>query len=94
MLRSFFDKLFEETVFLILLVLLGITLVFRIPSAKAIDWQVIAALWNLMAVAIALENQLFLDWVANRISRRFHTERSLALALIGTAMVMSMFYDQ
>lgn len=91
MLKSFFDKLFEETVFLILLILLGISLLFRVPSPAAIDWRVIAALWNLMSVAIAMEDQCFLDWIANRISIRFHNERRLALSLIATAMVLSMF---
>lgn len=91
MLRSFFDKLFEETVFLILLIALGITLIFRIPSVQVIDWKVIAALWNLMAVAIALEDQQFLDWIANRISTRFHNERSMAFALCATAIGLSMF---
>lgn len=90
MLKSFFDKLFEETVFLILLILLGISLFFRIPSTDAIDWRVIAALWSLMAVAVALEDQLFLDWVANRISMRFHNERALSVALIATSMGLSM----
>lgn len=91
MLHSFFDKLFEEVVFLILLILLGISLIFRQPSFESIDWRVIAALWNLMAVAVALEDQLFLDWIANRISQRFHNERSLAVALCATAMGLSMF---
>lgn len=91
MLHSFFDKLFEEVVFLILLVLLGISLFFRQPSLAAIDWRVIGALWSLMAVAVALEDQRFLDWLANRISRRFHSERKLALALIATSMLLSMF---
>lgn len=90
MLHSFFDKLFEELVFLILIILLGISLFFRLPSIEAIDWPVIGALWNLMAVAVALEDQRFLDWIANRISQRFHNERSLAVALCLTAMGLSM----
>lgn len=90
MLKLFFDKLFEETVFLILLILLGISLIFRVPSPAAIDWRVIAALWSLMAVAVALEDQRFLDWIANRISMAFHNERALSVALMGTSMGLSM----
>ncbi len=91
MLHSFFDKIFEEVTFLILLVLLAVSMFFRLPSFEAIDWRVIAALWNLMAVAVALEDQRFLDWIANRISQRFHNERSLAVALCLTAMGLAMF---
>jgi len=90
MLQSFFNKLYEEILFFILMVLLGISMIFRIPSADSIDWRVIAALWNLMAVAVALESEFFLDYVASQISRRFHNERSLAFALIATAMGISM----
>lgn len=91
MLQSFFDKLYEEILFFILMVLLGISMFFRIPSIDSIDWRVIAALWNLMAVAVALENEYFLDYVASQISMRFHNERSLAIALIVTSMGLSMF---
>lgn len=91
MLHSFFDKIFEEVIFLILLVLLAVSMFFRLPSFKAIDWRVIAALWNLMAVAVALEDQRFLDWIANQISQRFHNERALGVSLCLTSMGLSMF---
>jgi len=91
MLKNFFDKLSEEIVFVVLLFLLVITMFFRIPSIKSIDLSVIAALFNLMLVAIAFEYENFLDFIALSAVKRFHTEKKLTLAMIVTSIFISMF---
>lgn len=91
MLKNFFDKLSEEVVFTILLILLIMTIFFRVPSAKSIDFEVIAALFNLMIVAIAFEHENFLDFIALSVVQRFHTEKKLIIAMIFTSSFISMF---
>lgn len=44
-----------------------------------------------MVVALALEEQRFLDYLANKICIRYHTERKLAFALIGLSAFFAMF---
>ena len=91
MLKNFFDKFSEEVVFIILLVLLLITMFFRMPDTKSIDWAAIAALFNLMLVAIAFEYENFLDYIALSVVKRFHTEKKLTIAMIFTSIFISMF---
>lgn len=91
MLKNFFDKFSEEVVFIILLGLLFITIFFRVPDIKSIDWGVIAALFNLMLVAIAFEYENFLDYIALSVVKRFHTEKKLTIAMIFTSIFISMF---
>ena len=89
--KSILDKLSEEVVFIVLLFVFSVSVFFRIPTIEAIDWGVLAALWNLMVVALALEEQRFLDYLANKICIRYHTERKLAFALIGLSALFAMF---
>lgn len=91
MLKNFFDKLSEEIVFVVLLIVLGLTLFFRIPSYKSIDLPVLAALFNLMLIAIAFEYENFLDYISISVVKKFHTEKKLIVAMSLTAIVISMF---
>lgn len=91
MLKNFFDKLEEEIVFSILAVFLLITIFFRVPNLESIDMRVIAALWSLMLIAIAFENQNFLDYIASSAVSKFHSEKKLTYAFIFTSAIISMF---
>lgn len=91
MLKNFFDKLSEEIVFLILFIFLFISMFFRTPDIKSIDLAVIAALFNLMLVAIAFEYENFLDYIALTVAKKFHSEKKLVFAMIFTSMFISMF---
>lgn len=91
MLKNFFDKLSEEIVFVILLIILGISLFFRIPSYKSIDLSVLAALFNLMLIAIAFEYENFLDYISISVVRKFHSEKKLIFAMSLTSIIISMF---
>lgn len=91
MLKNFFDKLREEIVFLILFIFLLISMFFRIPEVKSIDLAVIAALFNLMLIAIAFEYENFLDYIALTVAKKFHSEKKLVFAMIFTSMFISMF---
>jgi len=91
MLKNFFDKLSEEIVFLILFILLFVSMFFRTPDIKSIDLAVIAALFNLMLVAIAFEYENFLDYIALTVAKKFHSEKKLVFAMIFTSMLISMF---
>jgi Na+/H+ antiporter NhaD/arsenite permease-like protein len=93
MLKSFFDRLFEEVVFSIVLVVLSVTFIFVRPTwdlVESIDFRVLATLFCLMLVAIGLEEEKFLDLVAINVIKRNHSRRRLSITLGITTAVIAM----
>ena len=79
---------------LLLLVLLCFGLSLFDPDAIAtypqrVDWPTIAALAGLLLLTTGLEESGFLQHVAYQVITRMHSERHLALLLVGTAAAMA-----
>lgn len=82
----------------ILLLLLAALLALQIGAPQPasvvlarIDGPTVATLAGLLMLTRALELSGFLNWLAQRIVRRVHTERALALLLLGFAALLSMW---
>ena len=90
MIRTIRNKLHEETVFtLSLLLAVGTSCIVR-PSLADIDWHVVGSLFNLMAAVLGLERVRLFDTIAVRLVRRFSDERRVTLALVVLTGVMAM----
>ncbi|MBL8393951.1 MAG: anion transporter [Candidatus Accumulibacter sp.] len=81
---------------LLLLILLLLCVGFSLlePAAVAtyplrVDWSTIAALTGLLLLTTALEESGFLQHLAYHVITRMHSERHLALLLVGTAAAMA-----
>ncbi|MDR0240922.1 MAG: citrate transporter [Burkholderia sp.] len=59
--------------------------------AGRVDWQTVATLAGLLMLTKALELSGCLMWLAHRIVHRVHSERGLAMLLVGFAAVLSMW---
>ncbi|MBN2897304.1 MAG: anion transporter [Clostridia bacterium] len=90
MIRVIRNKLLEEKICVIVSILTLATSFFVKPNLAAIDLKVIAALFNLMLIALALEKHSFLDYIALKLLNRCHSEKQLGYALIGITAVLSM----
>lgn len=85
------NKLKDELVFIIVLLLTLATSFMISPHIETIDWKVIFSLFNLMLIAQALEKYHLLDKIALSILKKFQTPRNIALAMIGTTAFIAMF---
>jgi Na+/H+ antiporter NhaD/arsenite permease-like protein len=56
---------------------------------RLIDWQTVFTLAGLLMLTKAIELSGFLMWLAHRVVHRIHSERALALLLIGLAACLS-----
>ncbi|WP_296662778.1 SLC13 family permease [Paraburkholderia sp.] len=56
-----------------------------------VDWQTVMTLAGLLILTKAIECSGLLTWLAHRLVRHIHSERSLALSLIALAAALSMF---
>ncbi|VWC24240.1 citrate transporter [Burkholderia lata] len=59
--------------------------------AERVDWQTVATLAGLLMLTKALELSGCLMWLAHRIVHHVHSERGLALLLVGFAALLSMW---
>ncbi|ABK06851.1 SLC13 family permease [Burkholderia orbicola] len=59
--------------------------------ADRVDWQTVATLGGLLMLTKALELSGCLMWLAHRIVHHVHSERGLAMLLVGFAAVLSMW---
>ncbi|MCA8002192.1 SLC13 family permease [Burkholderia metallica] len=59
--------------------------------ADRVDWQTVATLAGLLMLTKALELSGCLMWLAHRIVHHVHSERGLAMLLVGFAAVLSMW---
>ncbi|MBR8237917.1 anion permease [Burkholderia sp. AU42008] len=59
--------------------------------AERVDWQTVATLAGLLMLTKALELSGCLMWLAHRIVHHVHSERGLAMLLVGFAAVLSMW---
>ncbi|WP_176049117.1 SLC13 family permease [Burkholderia sp. BCC1644] len=59
--------------------------------AGRVDWQTVATLAGLLMLTKALELSGCLMWLAHRIVHHVHSERGLAMLLVGFAAVLSMW---
>ena len=90
MIRTIRNKLHEETVFVISLLLATATSLIVRPSASDIDWHVVGSLFNLMAAVLGLERVRLFDAIAVRLVRRFSNERQVTLAMVLLTGVLAM----
>jgi Na+/H+ antiporter NhaD/arsenite permease-like protein len=79
-----------EAVFFIAAAATAITCIFRLPDLSAIDWKVIAALFNLMLVSIALEEYKLLDKIAMKALISFGNTKRITAAMIVTTALIAM----
>jgi len=82
MIKVIGDKLSEEIVLLISLVLVFITSFFSFPKLSYIDFKVLISLFNLMVVICAFEKLKVLDRIAINILLRHKNQRRVSLVLI------------
>ncbi len=90
MIRTIRNKLHEETVFAVSLVLAVVTSLVRRPSAADIDWHVVGSLFNLMTAVLGLERVRLFDAIAVRLVRRFSDERRVTLVMVLLTGVLAM----
>lgn len=81
----------QEAVFFIAAFATIATCFFRMPDLGSIDWKVIAALFNLMLVALALEEYKLLDKIAVKALVSFGSTKKITAAMIITTAVIAMF---
>lgn len=78
----------QEAVFFIAAAVTAATCLFRLPDIDSIDWKVIAALFNLMLVSLALEEYKLLDKIAVKALISFgNTKRITAAMIVATAFI-------
>ncbi len=82
MVRTLRNKMHEEIVFVISLLLAMATSFFVKPEFSDIDWHVVGSLFNLMAAVLGLERIRLLDRIAVRLVRSFSNERTVTLAMV------------
>lgn len=90
MLNTIATKLKEEALFFAVMALTGLTCFFRLPAAEAIDWKVIAALFDLMLISLALEKYKLLDKVALKALVSFDSTRKITAAMIAATALIAM----
>lgn len=93
MLKPIVNLLFEQTLFLIALIisfLLSVSV--KLPSFASIDFNVLAFLSVLMLISAGLEKEKFLEKIATTMIERNHTEKKIAISMILTTMIIAMFF--
>ena len=90
MLQVIRNKLLEKKMFIIIFILTILTSFFVTPRFAAIDFKVLASLFNLMLIALAFEKYNFLDYVAIKILDHCSSERQLGLTIILLTALLSM----
>lgn len=91
MVRAIQQILIKEPVFLVSMVLVIFLSFFSDINLQAIDWKVIIALFNLMAVIAALEKYRILDKISLYLIRKFTSIRYLGLCLVFLTGFFAMF---
>ncbi len=61
------------------------------PKLSYIDWHVVALLFNLMVVVVALQHYKLLDFIALRLLAHCHNERHVGRVMLGLCFISSMF---
>lgn len=56
-----------------------------------VDWKTIVTLSGLLIITTGIKESGFFNWLAYKILKRLHNERTLALSLIFTSFLLSMF---
>lgn len=79
-----------------LLIIVGMALSLFVPFAPrawpgAIDWHTIITLSGLMLLTKGVELSGYFDVLGRKMTRRFHTERQLAMFLVLAAAALSTF---
>lgn len=90
MLQKLKSLLKQETVFFVAAGATLLTCLFRLPSYEAIDWKVLAALFNLMLISLALEKYKLLDKIAVKALVSFGTTQKITAAMIATTALIAM----
>ncbi len=91
MLAALQKKILHDPVFLVSVFLVLLTSFFIKPDVQAIDWKVIIALFNLMAVIVALEKYQVLDRVSMALVQRFTSIRYMGACLVILTGLFAMF---
>lgn len=60
------------------------------PKLSYIDWHVVALLFNLMVVVVALQHYKLLDFIALRLLMRCNSERRIGRIMLGLCFVIAM----
>lgn len=91
MLRALQLRIRKEPVFLTSIMLVLFLSFFSDIDWQVIDWKVVIALFNLMAVIVALEKYRILDKISLYLIRRFTSIRYLSLCLVFLTGIFAMF---
>ncbi len=93
MLKPIVNLLFEQTLFLIALIItILLSASVKLPSFASIDFKVLAFLSVLMLISAGLEKEKFLEKIATTMIERNHTEKKIAISMILTTMIIAMFF--
>ena len=90
MIRTLRNRLSEEVVFAVSLMLALTTSLFVRPSFSSIDWHVLLALFTLMGAVLGLERARLFDHLAISLVSRFTNERSVGVAMVLLTGILSM----
>lgn len=90
MINTIRTKLVEEAVFFIAMALTAATCIYRLPDIGSIDWKVLAALFDLMLISLALEKYRLLDKIALWALESFSGNRRITAAMIATTALIAM----
>lgn len=90
MIKRLINTAKQETVFFIAAAATAATCLIRLPDIGAIDWKVIAALFNLMLVSLALEEYKLLDKIAVKALVSFGSTKKITAAMIATTALIAM----
>jgi Na+/H+ antiporter NhaD/arsenite permease-like protein len=88
--NKFINIVKQEAVFFIAVAATAGTCLFRLPDLGSIDWKVIAALFNLMLVSLALEEYKLLDKIAIKALVSFGNTKRITAAMIVTTALIAM----
>lgn len=89
--QAIHKRLHNEPVFFTSIVLVILSSFFSRLDLQAIDWKVIIALFNLMAVIVALEKYKVLDRISLILIKRFTSIRYLSFCLVFLTGFFAMF---
>lgn len=89
MIRTLRNRLSEEVVFVVSLILAITTSLFVSPSWSSIDWHVLLALFTLMGAVLGLERARLFDQLALSLVSHFSNERSVSMAMVLLTGVLS-----
>ena len=84
-------KIFREPVLIVSIFLVIVSSLYVRPDIQTIDWKVIIALFNLMAVIAALAKYQVLDRVSLALVRRFTSIRYMGACLVILTGLFAMF---